>query len=171
LTVLVLIESVCLCLVSGLVICRLKINPNAQIAHLQNVQTVAQIHFYERVVFSFPHYAMLKYFDKFDNLRQDTMKKDIMERLGDLFREKRESKSLLLRQAAAQLEIDQAVLSKIERNERKATKEQLDCFSRFYGLELKELFISWNSERITDLLSGEDDIEEILKRTIKNIKE
>ena len=93
-----------------------------------------------------------------------------MKKLGDLFREERENKNLLLRQAAAQLEIDQAVLSKIERNERKATKEQLDSFSRLYKLDLKELFINWNSERITELLTGENDIEEVLKRTLKNIK-
>lgn len=94
-----------------------------------------------------------------------------MKKLGDLFREKRENKNLLLRQAAAQLEIDQAVLSKIERNERKATKEQLESFSRLYKLDLKELFINWNSERITELLTGENDIEEVIKRTLKNIKE
>jgi len=93
-----------------------------------------------------------------------------MKKLGDLFREKRESEKLLLRQAAAQLEIDQAVLSKIERNERKATKEQLGGFSQFYKLDFKELCINWNSERITELLDGENDIEEVLKRTLKNIR-
>lgn len=93
-----------------------------------------------------------------------------MRKLGDLFREKRERKNLLLRQAAAQLEIDQAVLSKIERNERKATKEQLENFSKLYALDLKELYINWNSERIMELLTGENDIEEVLKKTLKNIK-
>ena len=93
-----------------------------------------------------------------------------MKKLGDLFREKRESKNLLLRQAAAQLEIDQAVLSKIERNERKATKEQLESFSGLYKLDLQELYINWNSERIMELPTGENDIEIILKRTLKNSK-
>ncbi len=93
-----------------------------------------------------------------------------MRKLGDLFREKRERKNLLLRQAAAQLEIDQAVLSKIERNERKATKEQLENFSKLYALDLKELYINWNSERIMELLIGENDTEEVLKKTLKNIK-
>jgi len=93
-----------------------------------------------------------------------------MKKLGDLFREKRESEKLLLRQAAAQLEIDQAVLSKIERNERKATKEQLGGFCQFYKLDFKELCINWNSERIAELLDGENDIEEVLKRTLKNIR-
>src|SRR5680860_254388 len=43
---------------------------------------------------------------------------------GEILREKREKKGLLLRQVAAMLDIDTAILSKIERSERKASKEQ-----------------------------------------------
>ena len=86
-----------------------------------------------------------------------------MKKLGDFFREERENKKLLLRQAAAQLDIDQAVLSKIERNERKATKDQLDQFIELYKLNKKEILIKWNAERIMDLLEGEENIIEILK--------
>jgi transcriptional regulator with XRE-family HTH domain len=45
--------------------------------------------------------------------------------IGEIIRELREQKSLLLRQVAAEIEIDQALLSKIERNERMPTKEQV----------------------------------------------
>lgn len=86
-----------------------------------------------------------------------------MKKLGDFFREERENKHLLLRQAAAQLDIDQAVLSKIERNERKATKDQLDQFIELYKLNKKEILIKWNAERIVDLLEGEENLIEILK--------
>jgi transcriptional regulator with XRE-family HTH domain len=86
-----------------------------------------------------------------------------MKKLGDFFREERENKNLLLRQAAAQLDIDQAVLSKIERNERKATKDQLDQFVELYKLNKREILIKWNAERVTDLLDGEENIMEIVK--------
>lgn len=86
-----------------------------------------------------------------------------MKKLGDFFREERENKHLLLRQAAAQLDIDQAVLSKIERNERKATKDQIDQFIELYKLNKKEILIKWNAERIMDLLEGEENLIEILK--------
>ena len=45
--------------------------------------------------------------------------------VGELLREKREEKGLLLRHVSAELDIDTAILSKIERSERKATKEQI----------------------------------------------
>jgi cytoskeletal protein RodZ len=43
-----------------------------------------------------------------------------MLKLGSLIRKEREKRKLLLREASALLEIDQAILSKIERNDRKA---------------------------------------------------
>lgn len=85
-----------------------------------------------------------------------------MQNLGDFLRTEREKRELLLRQAAAKLEIDQAVLSKIERNERKATREQLDGFSKLYGLSIKELLIQWNVERVIDLINEENSKDEII---------
>ncbi len=46
-----------------------------------------------------------------------------METVGQIIRNKRENLGLLLRQVAAYADIDQAILSKIERNERKQTKD------------------------------------------------
>ncbi len=48
-----------------------------------------------------------------------------MNSLGEKIRTIRESKSLLLRQVAAHLEIDTALISKIERGERRLTREQV----------------------------------------------
>ena len=45
-----------------------------------------------------------------------------MESLGDIIRKLRESKELPLRTVAAFLDIDQAILSKIERGHRKPTR-------------------------------------------------
>ena len=86
-----------------------------------------------------------------------------MDKLGDTFREQREKRGLLLRQAAAQLDMDSAVLSKIERDERKATKDQLSGFAKCYELDHKKLLIKWNVERIAEILKEEHDQTNIIK--------
>jgi transcriptional regulator with XRE-family HTH domain len=93
-----------------------------------------------------------------------------MKKLGGIFRKEREKSNLLLREAAAKLEIDQAVLSKIERCERNATKHQLIVFSKLYNLDLKTLTIDWNSEKISDLLEGEMNKKEILQTLLRELK-
>lgn len=93
-----------------------------------------------------------------------------MRKLGEIFRQERENNELLLRQAAAKLDIDQAVLSKIERCERKATKDQLKNFSTLYNLDLNTITIGWNSEKISDLLEGETNKKEILQTLLKELK-
>ena len=59
----------------------------------------------------------------FDNYCQVNIFK--LKKTGEIIREKREKKRLLLRHVSAQLDIDTAILSKIERGERKATREQI----------------------------------------------
>lgn len=51
---------------------------------------------------------------------------------GQKIRSLRESQGLLLRQVAAAIEIDQALLSKIERGERIATKNQVIASSKLF---------------------------------------
>jgi len=62
-----------------------------------------------------------------------------MLKLGSLIRKEREKRKLLIREASALLEIDQAILSKIERNDRKATKEQLLKLFNIYEIDKEEL--------------------------------
>lgn len=45
-----------------------------------------------------------------------------MNKVGEIIRKKREEKGMLLRQLAALVDINQAIVSKIERGERKANK-------------------------------------------------
>ena len=65
-----------------------------------------------------------------------------MKSIGEIIRELYSIKSLLLRQVAAEIEIDQALLSKIERNERMPTKEQVKRFAKFFGKNENELLVS-----------------------------
>lgn len=93
-----------------------------------------------------------------------------MQKLGDLIRSEREKRKLLLREASALLEIDQAILSKIERNRRKATKEQVLKFSDIYKIEKEELLTIWLADKIYILVSEEEQALKALKVAEKEIK-
>ena len=67
---------------------------------------------------------------------------------GEILRENREKKGLLLRQVAAKLDIDTAILSKIERSERKATKEQIIKLAEILNLKKEDLLVQYLSEKI-----------------------
>jgi transcriptional regulator with XRE-family HTH domain len=71
-----------------------------------------------------------------------------MKTFGEIIREKREEKGWLLRHLAAEIDIDQALLSKIERSERRATKEQVSKFAIALGLNMDELMLQYLSENI-----------------------
>lgn len=99
-----------------------------------------------------------------------------MKPVGEIIREKREEKSWLLRHLAAEIDIDQALLSKIERGERKATKEQIQKFEIVLGLKKGELMLQYLSENIAyeiveeknalDVLHvAEDKVEYLRKQT------
>ena len=86
-----------------------------------------------------------------------------MKTFGDIIKTERESKSLLLRQVASALEIDQAIISKFERGERKPTKEQVEKFAEFYDLDKNKLITSWLSDQIANTILYEENIGEVLK--------
>lgn len=71
-----------------------------------------------------------------------------MKSIGEIIRELREQNSLLLRQVAAVIEIDQALLSKIERNERMPTKDQVKRIAKFFGKDENELLVSFFSDKL-----------------------
>jgi transcriptional regulator with XRE-family HTH domain len=89
--------------------------------------------------------------------------------VGELIREAREKRGLLLRQVASFLEIDQALLSKIERGERKATRENIIKLASFLELNEKELLVQYLSEKIAYDLQDEDVAKEALKVAEKKV--
>lgn len=86
-----------------------------------------------------------------------------MEQIGFIIRVEREKRKLLLQEASALLEIDPAILSKIERDERKATKEQLYIFAKIYKLDLEKLLVLWLGEKIYKNIENKDFPLEALK--------
>lgn len=79
-----------------------------------------------------------------------------MKNIGDTLRELRESKGLLLREVGAKLSLDPTLLSKIERNDRMPTKEQVKALSEFYEDKKNEVLIAWLSDKVVYDLQDED---------------
>jgi transcriptional regulator with XRE-family HTH domain len=86
-----------------------------------------------------------------------------MQTLGDILRNAREDAGLILRKVAAEVDIDQSLISKFEKSERKPTRVQIQRLAKFYKLSEKELLISWHSEKIAQDLLFDDSATEILK--------
>ena len=89
---------------------------------------------------------------------------------GKIIRQLREEKELPLRKIAAQLDIDTSFLSKIERSERKATKEQIHKLEEIFQVEKDFLMIPYLSEKIYYELSEEDCAGEVLKVAEERVK-
>ena len=89
---------------------------------------------------------------------------------GEILRENREKKGLLLRQVAAQLDIDTAILSKIERSERKATKEQIIKLAGILDLNEEDLLVHYLSEKIVCEIKDEELGQKALKVAEQKIK-
>ncbi len=93
-----------------------------------------------------------------------------MSALGPKIRSLRESQELLLRQVAATIEIDQALLSKIERGERIATKNQIIALANFFEINERELLTLWLGEKIAYEIKDEDVADDALKVAEKTIQ-
>ncbi len=91
-----------------------------------------------------------------------------------MVRQIRESKKLLLRQVAAHLEVDTAFVSKLERGEKRASKEQVQKLSKFLETPGDMLIGLWLADRVMNALEGEElsanAIKLVSKRIRKNIK-
>lgn len=93
-----------------------------------------------------------------------------MKTTGEIIRAKREEKGLLLRHVSALLDIDTAILSKIERGERKASREQIEKLSEILELNKEKLIIQFLSEKILYELKDDDLGLQALKVAEKNFK-
>ena len=83
---------------------------------------------------------------------------DVMstETIGEKLRHIREEKELPLRKVAALLDIDVAILSKMERGERKITKEVVLKLADIYDYNADELLVSFLSDKILYEIQDED---------------
>ncbi len=93
-----------------------------------------------------------------------------MQTIGKLLRELRENEGYPLRKVAAYLDIDQAILSKIERGQRKLTKEQVMKLAVFFNYDEKVMLVTFLSDRIMYEIGNEDYAKEALKAAEEKIE-
>lgn len=93
-----------------------------------------------------------------------------MGNLSETLKSAREEKKLILRKVASELDIDQSLISKFEKGERKPTKEQLIKLADFYSLPKQELLIEWFSDKIIYELKDIDYANDILIVAEEKIK-
>ena len=77
---------------------------------------------------------------------------------------------MLLCQSAAFLEVDTAFVSKVERGERKASKEQVERLAQFLEADKYELITLWLSDKILEVINNEKQAEAALKLALKEQK-
>lgn len=76
--------------------------------------------------------------------------------IGTILRELRETKGLLLREVGAELALDPTILSKIERDERMPTREQVKALSNFYKEQKNDVIIAWLSDKLVYEIQDEE---------------
>jgi transcriptional regulator with XRE-family HTH domain len=74
---------------------------------------------------------------------------------GTRIKELREQNSMLQRQIVSQLDMDTPMLSKIERGERKAKKEQVILFARILKVNADELLTLWLADQLVEIVKDE----------------
>lgn len=79
-----------------------------------------------------------------------------MESFGDIIRKARLKHKLSLQKVAAYLDIDQAILSKIERGLRKASRDTVIRSAEFFNLDKNCLLVAWLSDHIVYQLKEEE---------------
>lgn len=92
------------------------------------------------------------------------------ETLGEKLRQIREQNKLPLRKVAVLLDIDVAILSKMERGERKLSKEVVLKLAEIYKCNPEELLVLFLSEKIMYEIQDEDLGEKALKVAEKRVK-
>jgi len=86
-----------------------------------------------------------------------------MQDIGNLIRALRVREGYPLRKVAAFLDIDQAILSKIERGKRKIKKEQVVKLAKFFNYNEKEMLVTYLSDLIIYDIGNDKYAKETLK--------
>jgi transcriptional regulator with XRE-family HTH domain len=90
---------------------------------------------------------------------------------GETVKELREEKQLPLREVAEALEIDTSMLGKIEKNNRKPTKQLIEKFAKYFKVDSKDLTVAFLSDTIAYQVLDEEDLStEIFKVAEEKVK-
>lgn len=90
---------------------------------------------------------------------------------GDTIKNLREERNLTLREVSEALKIDTSMLGKIEKNNRKPTKQLIEKFASFFKVSDKDLTIAFLSDTVAYKVMGEEEFaSEVLKVAEKKVK-
>jgi len=95
--------------------------------------------------------------------KSDKKKQAKLKTLGQILKGAREAKKLLLREVAAAISADTAMISKFEKGERKPTRDQLLSLSKVLEITEKEILICYLSDKIVAELINENVAKEALE--------
>lgn len=76
--------------------------------------------------------------------------------IGTKIKALREAKGMLQRELAAQLEISEAYLSKVENNQKPLKRKDLSKISTIFNRELKELEKAWLASKLYESVKDEE---------------
>jgi transcriptional regulator with XRE-family HTH domain len=79
-----------------------------------------------------------------------------MNQFGEQIKHLRKKSGLLQRQVANQLEMDTPMLSKIERGERNAKREQISLLSAIFKVPEEDLLSLWLADKVYDVVKDEE---------------
>ena len=79
-----------------------------------------------------------------------------MNKFGDIIRTKREEERMLLRHLSAELDVDTAMLSKIERGQKTAKREYVEQLAKIFKLDYNQLYSLWLADQVFQLIENED---------------
>lgn len=91
--------------------------------------------------------------------------------LGKKIRIEREKQNLLLRQVAAFLEIDTALISKVERGERRLSRLHVVKLAQLLKASEEELISLWLCDKIIEVIDEDSYAIQAMKKAINQIKE
>jgi transcriptional regulator with XRE-family HTH domain len=94
-----------------------------------------------------------------------------MNSFGVIIRKFREDKKLPLRTVAAYLDIDQAILSRIERGQRKANRVHVMKLAVLFETNPDELLKLWLADKVYEIVGEEENADDVLNIVAENIVE
>ena len=100
----------------------------------------------------------------------DKTNKKTVSYLGQKIRETQEKQNLLLRQVAAHIEVDTALMSKAERGERNLNREQVIKLAQLLKASEDEFVSLWLCDKVIEAVNEDPLAEQGIKKALTKIK-
>ena len=101
----------------------------------------------------------------------DKTNKETVSYLGQKIRETREKQNLLLRQVAAHIEVDTALMSKAERGERNLNREQVIKLAQLLKASEDEFVSLWLCDKVIEAVGTDPLAEQGIKKALTKIND